>query len=235
MNIKIGAEAAGRRIYGTAFDALWIGKASINGAAATLVVNGVNIGAATNTVVTRADLESYLELTALELAALSEGDNVEWACATAAKLSVIPAQVVSAFAAPTSSVSADVVAAIIGSAVAQNVLLSNVNVTGESLELVEGNEKTLTFDFGSSWNLTGKDLHFVMKLSKEADEVAAVDIAEGTGVTVSDRPNATGSAVVTVPAAGSYFYEFYRANAGLMTGLETIMQGQAVVRRSLSA
>lgn len=106
MQIKIGASAQQRRLRAIAYaDVLCITRQDLTGQTAVKWLNGAAVGGATpnytNTIVavsTSNGLENYVELTDVELAALSEGDWPEWRCAAVTgQFFSVPTQIVNKY------------------------------------------------------------------------------------------------------------------------------------------
>lgn len=119
---------------------------------------------------------------------------------------------------------ADVTAAIVGSQLAQNVLVSRVAVTDNMIELQEKNVKTLTYDFGAIWNLTGKKLYFTVKRDK-SDTLASALINADITTGITDAAEGEGAHSITVPDEGDYHYEYTRYDNDGASNPETVMIG----------
>lgn len=124
----------------------------------------------------------------------------------------------------TSPTVAQITAAIIGSQLAQNVLISRVAVTDDVLTLQEKNVKTLDYNFGAVWDLTGKKLFFTVKSDKE-DALAAALINTDITAGITSAATGVGSHSIIVPDDGDYHYEYTRYAADGTSTPETVMIG----------
>lgn len=97
--------------------------------------------------------------------------------------------------------------------ISTGVLQTMITVSGDAVEIVRGDEKKLSFNLGSGWDLTGKKAYFIAKALPTADNSTAI---ANRVCTITDALN--GACEITLTNAetavvGKYYAEVEVRNA----------------------
>jgi hypothetical protein len=113
---------------------------------------------------------------------------------------------------------------------ATGVLSSVITVTGSQITIIRGDEKLLTFNLGTAWNLTGKKAYFCAKTLPTADNSTAI---VNRICTITDAIN--GGCEITLTATetaaiGKYFAEVEVRNTD-ESSPKTAMQFTLIIKQ----
>ena len=114
----------------------------------------------------------------------------------------------------------------------QNGVFARVAVTGDAIQIIEGNFKTISIDLGSEWDTTGKFVYFVMKRQNSSDAPIVNRVVDRIISDVDGTSEIDLLDTETTPK-GCYGYQIELRNDPADDEPETAMKGTAEITENL--